>query len=179
MLPPPQCGPPKLSQGRRRTSDAALDPPEQTWKYDKERCQIHCSGKRALNGPGKHFPRCQGTCMAHNKCNERVLRGVSPQMGGNGGRQALVQQLVQTALNSWGVGFSTSRGGGGFRKKAQLTAPLISSYDLWRLFRPKYEDTWQLMTFLNPLDALIPNIPLYFLLKLGSGSPRGPGGQPR
>ena len=34
--------------------------------------------------------------------------------------------------------------------------------------------TWQLMTFLNPLDALIPKIPFSFFLPT-FGSPLGPG----
>ena len=80
------------------------------------------------------------------------------------------------------VVFSTGGGGGGvnrappklgFRKRAQLTGPLISYYELWRRRRPKLlsmrvgqfffpSNTGQMMTFLNPLDALIPRIPFSF-----------------
>ena len=38
----------------------------------------------------------------------------------------------------------------------------------------------RMMSFLNPLDALIPKIVFsFFLPNLGSGSPLGPGGQSR
>ena len=38
-------------------------------------------------------------------------------------------------------------------------------------------NTWQILTFLNPLNALIPKIPFSFFAEMGSGSPPGPGGQ--
>ena len=40
-------------------------------------------------------------------------------------------------------------------------------------------NTWQIMTFLNPLDALIPKAPFSLLPRFGSGSPPGPRGQSR
>ena len=36
-------------------------------------------------------------------------------------------------------------------------------------------NTWQMLTFLNPLDALIPKIPFIFCRFLGLGHPWGPG----
>ena len=42
---------------------------------------------------------------------------------------------------------------------------------------PPPRNTWQMMTFLNPLDALIPKIPFSFMRNFGSGPPPGPGGQ--
>ena len=64
-------------------------------------------------------------------------------------------------------------GGGRFGKGAQLTGPLISDFELWRQRRQKIlvsfengqflsPNPWQMMTFLNPLDALIPKIPFSF-----------------
>ena len=43
-------------------------------------------------------------------------------------------------------------------------------------FSPK---TWQMMIFLNPLDALVPKIPFSFFAEFVSGSPPGLGGQSR
>ena len=40
-------------------------------------------------------------------------------------------------------------------------------------------NTWQMMIFLNPLDALIPKIPFSFFADFWSGSPPRPGGQSR
>ena len=36
---------------------------------------------------------------------------------------------------------------------------------------------WQMMTFLNPLDALIPKIPFSFFAEFGVLVTSGPGGQ--
>jgi hypothetical protein len=40
-------------------------------------------------------------------------------------------------------------------------------------------NTWQKMTFLNPLDALIPNIPFSFFAEFRPRVTSGPGGQAR
>ena len=88
--------------------------------------------------------------------------------GGGGGRKS---------PQNWG-------GGGAFGKRAQLRGPLISYYELGPKapkiflsiengpFSPP--NTWQMMTFLNPLNALIPEIPFSLLPNFGSGSPPGP-----
>ena len=62
--------------------------------------------------------------------------------------------------------------GGGSGKRAQLTGPLISHYEVCRRRRQKFfehskfsifsPNIWQMMTFLNPLDALLPKIPVSF-----------------
>ena len=73
------------------------------------------------------------------------------------------------------------KGGGAFGKRAQLTGPLISYYVLWRQRRPKLllalkmdkifsPNTWHIMTFLNPLDALIPKIPPHLKTQLSSAT---------
>ena len=85
------------------------------------------------------------------------------------------------ALNG-AVGLSTGgaieppkTGGGGSGKRAQLTGPSISYYELWRQRPRKFfflrikigqffsRNIWQMISFLNPLDALIPKIPFSFL----------------
>ena len=60
-------------------------------------------------------------------------------------------------------------GGGGPGKRAQLTGPLISYYELWRRRRPKnlkmvkfFQPNTRQMMILNPLDALIPKIHFSF-----------------
>ena len=72
----------------------------------------------------------------------------------------------------------------GVGKRAPLTGPLTSYYELRRLFLSIEKmvsiffppNIWQMMTFLNPLDALIPKIPFSFFAEiLGLGHLRGPG----
>ena len=107
---------------------------------------------------------------------------------------------VPGLLPAWEVGgqWSPQNGGGSglIRKRAQLTGPLISCSvnQSVRTLAPKAlkifliiengqfffsTNPWQKMTFLNPLDALIPKISLSFLQTLGSESPPGPGFQSR
>ena len=54
----------------------------------------------------------------------------------------------------------------------------VWALEIVNLFSP---NPWQMSTFLNPLDALIPKIPFSFLFlpNFGSGSPPGPRGQSR
>ena len=76
-------------------------------------------------------------------------------------------------------------GGGGSGKRAQLTGLLIGCYELWRqrhrnfflkMVKQFSPNIWQMMTFLNPLDALIPKPPISsFCQFLGLGHLRGPG----
>ena len=69
-------------------------------------------------------------------------------------------------------------GGGGFAKRAQLTRLFITHDELWCQSRRKKilsiengrfffsSNTWQMMIFLNPLDALPPKIPFSFCAEL-------------
>ena len=65
----------------------------------------------------------------------------------------------------------------GGSKRAQLTGPLISYYELWRqrrklkLVKFFFPNTRQMMFFLNPLDVLIPKTPFSFFAQLGFGGP--------
>ena len=96
-----------------------------------------------------------------------------------------------------GGGFSIRGGGeginrapktwGGVGKKAPLTGPGISDDEVWRQRPPHFfltietgqffppPNTWQTMSYLNPLAALIPRIPFSFFCRLsGPGHLRGP-----
>ena len=71
--------------------------------------------------------------------------------------------------------------GVGYGKRAQLTAPFVSfffEHQKWSIFSSP--NPWQMMAFLNPLDALIPKISFSFFCRIfGPGHLRGPGGQSR
>ena len=93
----------------------------------------------------------------------------------------------------WEVGFLLAGGGGGgieppknrggYGKRAPLTGPLISDYELWRrtffgalsIFFSS-PNTWKMMTFLKPLDApKIRKSHFHFFRISGPGQPWGPG----
>ena len=90
------------------------------------------------------------------------------------------------------LGSRAFNGGGGSGKGAPLAGLLISYYEVWCQRRRKNllsirngqfffsPNICQMMTFLSPLDALIPKSPFSFFCGIfGSGSPPRPGGQSR
>ena len=79
-------------------------------------------------------------------------------------------ELSFSALGGGGGGFNRAPNTGGLGKRAPLTGPSISYYEFWRRnflsivnAQISPPNIWRMMTFLNPLDVLIPKSHFHFL----------------
>ena len=74
-----------------------------------------------------------------------------------------------------GVHRAPQMGGGGVRGKGSIDRTILSHYELWhRRWR-----AWQMMNFLNPLDALISKVPFSFSAEFWARVTSGSGGLSR
>ena len=136
---------------------------------------VFCGGQSARGpGPGLLSVRCRRR----------------PHVNIRGARvHATIRKSPTLQVTCWGRRAFTcaARGGGGVNRAPQNwgggglgkgPGPLISDYEVWRQRRRKIfpPNPWQMMTCLNPLDALIPKIPFsVFCRYLGPGHLRGLG----
>ena len=125
---------------------------------DPDRCPFVRGTRTSAPGvpTAEGSPGSQSSCVSA-QCESRCAAIGTALPGGHGGRVLTV--LWASAANpKWPSGW---------------TDPALQ---MAKFYSP---NAWHMMTFLNPLDTLIPKSPIFFLLlpNFGSGSPPGPGGQ--